>query len=238
MNPKTIRFTILTLCLLLFTCASPLHASPAPAGKITGHTPLVNDANTVYTVIALPASYKSCEGCMVLDKAFQTDSELAVLHTQTRFKRLVAGTKEFDYVSPDTNTGWSKLLPEVAQGKTVVVMLRGSGPNVQILHKLTSPSVEDVKKEFLTREYSRECFGILEKLKQKRPCPNCPKVDPAPEQTTEPEAPPVVTAPAIPDTVKKDEPKKDEADNQQVILGLGIAAVGTWLFMFKRVKLG
>lgn len=214
------RFNALALVVLVSICALLPTANAVAAQPMQIVSSLPQDSGTVYTILALPSTYKTCYHCMELDKAFNADPDLLHLRQETKYVRLIGNSAAF-------RDGWGRYLPEVeGQGKTMVLQVRQVGDKIQILQKLSAPSVDDVKCYCLDSK-------IFAKLKE-RFCPKCqPQAEtPAPEATPAP----MPATPVIPDTKPEDVKADDKPDQTQAVLCLGVLAAGTWYFLFKHPR--
>jgi hypothetical protein len=174
-----------------------------PVERIAGTSPITDTGSTVYTVLCLPRDYKSCQRCMEIKNAFDADADLKDVRRETRFWTYVEGDPDFDY-------RWQKLVPEVRQGKTVVILMQGN----QLLAKYTAP-------------VARELGGKLKEKLCHKFCPDCNKDKEPPEET------PAPTTPApLPETDHKPEAVK-EANTGVGLALLGLLGLGVWGFMFR-----
>lgn len=150
----------LVLAAAMFGMGAGLSQAKADAGAVTGTGSMTDDSSAVYTILALPATYHSCYRCMAIETGFKNAKELVAIKNETRFCRMVAGTPEFDHK-------WAHILPEVTQGKTCVLLMRGSGTQAEILVKLTAPTVEQARSKLKQALKEHGCGELLKKFKER-----------------------------------------------------------------------
>lgn len=169
---------------------------------------LLDDADTVHLVLCLPAGHEKSDYCRRLRDAIQQPAEARSQRLSSEMNIVV-----LDPDSPEYSHKWRSYVPEVAEGKPVVVMQQGS----ELLGKITAPTVASVHQK-------------LETFFSRRKCPNgiCPAPEPPPEPEPEPEP--------LPDTDPIEEPAPEPVQpNPGAIAALCVVgAIGAWAFMFRR----
>lgn len=140
----------------------------------------------VYTVVAMPANYKSDPLCQDILKGFSSDPTLRALRQKSK---VVTYTES----NPDWQHRWSKAVPQLP----VVLVMNGD----QVIYKRTRANSATLSKEISRRQW----FPNL----QPCPGPNCPNIQPPPNVNPLPDTPvipdfpvnPIIPdSPAIPDT--------------------------------------
>jgi hypothetical protein len=202
---------LLGAAIAILPATATIQAAPT-AGQILSNTPLQYDTDGVYTVVALPKNYRSNRAAMEVVTAMSRDPNWQQVRRLTHVYPIVYGSKEF-------TSDWKQILPEVAQGKPVVLI--HSAADNRLVYKETAPSYETLR---------RRSKGVVKCVIQ---CIR-PKPKPKPEPEPEPEPIDDVFEP-LPDVVDEPEVPPLSTARLPVVLGCGlIGAVIGWGIMFRR----
>lgn len=208
---KTILTLIVGLCLLL-PVAAPANAEPL--GQIvTNANSLQYDQDTIYTVIALPENWKQNQEAVELVRAFEDFPELQNVRRETIVQTPVYGSNSF-------TSDLRRTLPEVGQGKPVLMVVQGD----ELLIKETAPTYGRLRK----------CRGkILDRIRERIRERVCPKPTPTPGPGPEPDDDVFEPLPDRP--VDDDGDVVEDGDDMPTIIALGaLGGIMAWGLLFRR----
>ena len=130
-------------------------------GEIRGPGTMVDDADAIQVILALPEHYRECHPCMALNNAFRSDPSLVSLKKIAVVHIMAIG-------DPEYTNAYRRILPNVEQGEPMVCVLRISNGKAEVYSRLTCPDIAGL---------GDKLKDVIENLKEK--CPFCPKPKPS-----------------------------------------------------------